>query len=160
MRPLDLAVELRGSRLDVDVLDAPVGHMPVEECLKLVSSVGTDRVNAKRELLDHVVDEIDCILLGVARVDLESGDSRRVINRGVLKPPDDPAVSLLQVEERDVDLNVMSGYLICVSMRVNRASADTAWEPVEPVSLEDSRDTGLRDPDVVVSLRDTVFARP
>ena len=49
--PFDFPVELRGSRFDVDMLDALVFHMPVEPSLKLMPPVGSDRVDPERKLL-------------------------------------------------------------------------------------------------------------
>ena len=52
-------------RLDVDVLNALIGQMPMELRLELVATVGPDGVNPERELLDHVVEEVDGVLLGM-----------------------------------------------------------------------------------------------
>ena len=52
-----------------------------------MTAVGADHVDAKRELLDHVVHEVDRVLLGVTSVDLERPDARGVVDRGVLEPP-------------------------------------------------------------------------
>ena len=68
MRSLDLPVQLWRASLDVDVFHAQVGDMPVEERLELVAAVGSNGSNAERELLDHIVDEVDRIGLGVALV--------------------------------------------------------------------------------------------
>ena len=39
VRALDLAVELRGAGLDVDVSDALIGEVPVEQCLELMPAI-------------------------------------------------------------------------------------------------------------------------
>jgi len=65
----DFTVELRGSRFDVDTLDALVFHMPVEAGLKFVHSVGSDRVGPERKLLDHVIHELDGTRLVMLRED-------------------------------------------------------------------------------------------
>ncbi len=70
MRSFHLAVELRSTWSDVDVLHAQVCNMPMEERLKLVAAIRLDGADSKGELLDHVVDEVDGIGLRVASVDL------------------------------------------------------------------------------------------
>ena len=64
--------------------------MPVEEGLELVAAVGSNGSNAERELLDHIVDEVDRIGLGVALVDLQCTNSCRVVDRRVLIAPHRP----------------------------------------------------------------------
>jgi hypothetical protein len=59
----DFTVELRGSRLDVDMLYALVFNMPVETSLKLMSPIGSDGTDAERKLFDHIVDECNGSLL-------------------------------------------------------------------------------------------------
>ncbi len=88
MRALDLSVELGCSWLDVNVLDALVRDMAVEERLELVAAIGSDGLDPERELLYHVVDEVDGIGLGVALVDVERTNSRGVADRRVLVTSD------------------------------------------------------------------------
>ena len=88
MGSFDLAVELRSAWLDVDVLHAEVGDVPVEECLEFVATVGLDGANPEGELVDHVVDEVDGAGLGVAAINLKRADSRGIIDRRVLISPD------------------------------------------------------------------------
>ena len=68
--------------------DPLVLDVPMELRLKLMSSVCTNGVDAKRELLDRMVDEFDGVGLVVATVDPQGSDSRRVIDGGILKAPD------------------------------------------------------------------------
>ncbi len=75
---LDLPIELRGPRLDVDVPDALIGQVPVEEGLELMPAVGADRVDAEGEALDEVVGEPDRVRLRVPRVDVERPDPGRI----------------------------------------------------------------------------------
>ena len=96
---LDFPVELRRSCLDVDVFHAQVSHMPMEERLELVASIGADGSDPERELLDHVVDEVDCIRLSVAVIDLECTNSRGVVDRRVLITPN--GRSLFRVSVRN-----------------------------------------------------------
>lgn len=60
--------------------NALVLDVPVKLGLELVSVVGSDLANAERELLDDVVNEVDCAGLGVFLVNLQSPHPCRVIN--------------------------------------------------------------------------------
>ena len=91
MGSLDLPVQLWRTWLDVDVFHAEIGDMPVEERLELVAAVGSNGSNAERELLDHIVDEVDRIGLGVALVDLQRTNPSRIVDRRVLIAPYRPA---------------------------------------------------------------------
>ena len=51
--PLDFTVELRRSRLDVDVFHAEVSDVAVKERLELVAAVSSDGAYPERELRDH-----------------------------------------------------------------------------------------------------------
>src|SRR5215470_1049531 len=116
MRALDLAVELRRAGLDVHVPDTLVGEMPVEEGLELLPAIRAHRVDAKRELLDDVVEERDRVLLRVARVDLEGPHPGGVVDRRVLVAADALAALALQRQELHVDLDVMAGDLLLMAM--------------------------------------------
>lgn len=59
VRTFHLAVETRCLRPDADVLDALVGHVPVEPRLGLGVVGGLDGVPLERELGQHVIDELD-----------------------------------------------------------------------------------------------------
>ena len=85
-------VQLRGPGFDVDVADAVVGQMPVEERLELMATVRADGVNPKRELLNHRVYEGDGVLLRVAAVDAQGPDAGGVVD------------GCCQVDEKLVDL--------------------------------------------------------
>jgi len=66
-------------RLDVDVPNAFILDVPLELSLELVTAIRADRVNAKGELLDDVVDELDCVHLVVPVVDLQCSHPSCVI---------------------------------------------------------------------------------
>src|SRR3989442_1455940 len=63
MGALDLAVEPRSRRLDVDVADAGIEHVVVELRLELGTVVCLDHLNLEGQLLEDVVDELDRGLL-------------------------------------------------------------------------------------------------
>ena len=65
MRSLNLAVKLRCSRFDIDVPNTQVFHMPMELRLELVTAIGSDLLDAKREFADHMTDKVNCIFLRI-----------------------------------------------------------------------------------------------
>jgi len=85
VRALDLPVQVGARRLDVDVSDALVLDVPVELRLELVSVISPDGVDAEREAIDDVVDEVDRVRLGVLVVDAQRTDPRGVVDRRVLR---------------------------------------------------------------------------
>ena len=46
-------------------------YMPVELCLELMPSIGSDGIDPKRELLDHIINELDGALSIMFLVDLK-----------------------------------------------------------------------------------------
>jgi len=71
----------------------------MEESLELVAAVRADGAYPERELLHHVVDEVDGIRLGVPTIDLECTDPRRVVDRRVLVAPYGRSLLSCQREE-------------------------------------------------------------
>jgi hypothetical protein len=110
--PLDFAVELRRPRFDVDVFQAQVRYVPVEQRLELVTAIGSNRSYPKRELVHHVVDEVDSVGLGVAAVDLECANSCGVVDGRVLITSHRRALLPLQCQELHVYLHVVAGNLL------------------------------------------------
>src|SRR6516225_4150879 len=153
VRAFDLPVELRRPRLNVDVSDALIGQMPMEQRLELMPAVRPHGVNPERELLDDMVDEGNRVLLGVTPVDLESPHPGGIIDRRVLVTPNPLAVFALQRQELHVDLHVMAGDLFLVPMRVHGAPPDAIREPIHAMALEGAVHRGVADPDVMVALQ-------
>ena len=92
--------------------------------LELMATVGPYRMHPKRKLLDHVVEEVHGVLLGMARVDLQRSDACSVINGRVLISPRRPPVFPDELQERDVNLHVVPRDLLGVPVRVHRSSPD------------------------------------
>ena len=113
----DLAIELRGPRLAVDVLNALIDQMPMELRLELVATVGSDGVNPERERLDHIVEEVDGVLLGMPWVNLDGADARGVINGRELVATRRLAGLVSQLQERDIQLHVVPVDLLGVEAR-------------------------------------------
>ena len=151
--PLNLPVELRRSCLDVDVLHAQVSHVPVEERLELVAAIGADRSDPERELLDHVVDEVDRIRLSVAVIDLECTNSRGVVDRRVLITPNGRSLLSRKSQELHVYLHVMARNLLLVPVRVHGTSPNSIRKFRHAVALADPIDGRIGGLDVVVALQ-------
>ena len=74
--------------------------------------VGADALDAERELVDDVIDEVDGIDLVVAAVDLQSPDAGGIIDRRVLVALDHAALYPFEDQELDVHLDVMAWDLL------------------------------------------------
>lgn len=66
MGPLDLAIQLRCSALDIGVADALVLDMPVELGLELMAVIGPNFLDAEREPFNDVIDKVDRGILEAA----------------------------------------------------------------------------------------------
>ena len=80
MGSLDLPVQLRRARLDVDMLHPQISDVPVEQGLELVTSIRADHADSEREPLDDVVDEIDGVRLRLTFVGLQRANSDGIID--------------------------------------------------------------------------------
>jgi hypothetical protein len=96
VRPFHFTIHLWGSGFDVDMPDPSVLDMPMELRLELMTPVCTNCMDAKRELLDGIVDEFNRAFLVVSTIDLHGSHARGVINGRVLKAPDSMAVRGLE----------------------------------------------------------------
>ena len=140
MGAFDFAIELRRARLDVDVFHAQVGDVPVEERLELVTSIGSDGADPKREFLHDGVDEVDGVGLGVASINLERSYSCGVVDCRVLVATNRRALLTLERQELDVYLHMVAGNLLLVAVRVYGAPSDAVRESVEAMPLADPMD--------------------
>jgi hypothetical protein len=120
--PFNFAVELWRSGFDVDMPDPPVLDMPMELRLELMTPICTNRVDAKWELVDRVVNEFDGVCLIVTVVDPEGSHARGVIDGRVLKAPDSMPLGGLEAHNLHVCLDMMAWDLLGVSVRVNGSS--------------------------------------
>ena len=127
--------------------------MPVKERLELVAAIGADRLDPEWELLDHVIDEVDGVGLGVALVDLQCTNSRRIIDRRVLLAPNRTASFSLQGQELHVHLHVMPGHLLLVAVRVYSPPSDAVRESAHAMSPADPIDRRIGGLDAVVAIQ-------
>ncbi len=110
--------------------DPLVLDMPVEFGLELMAVIGPDFLDAERELVDDIVNEVDGIGLGMSIVDLERANAGGVIDGGVLEPPHGLAGFTFEDEEFDVHLNMMAWHLLVVALGVDFTDARSARKSV------------------------------
>ncbi len=101
------------------MVNSLIFDMPVELSLKFMSAVRSHSVDAKWELVDHVVDELTGVDLVVPGVDSQSTYTRCIIDRGVLVSPDSPLIFIQTFQELNINLNMMSRYLLFISLGVD-----------------------------------------
>ena len=151
MGSLDLAVQLWSSTFDVSMADALIFDVPVELGLELVAVVGSDFLDAERELFDDVIDKVLSVGLCVFVVNLERPDTCSVVNSGILEAADFLAAFADESEELDVHLDVMAGNLLVVTLGVNFAHAGSARQSANTVTTQNARHASVRDCDAVIS---------
>ena len=151
MRALDLAVEPRGARPDVHVLDAEVLDVPVERGLKLGAVVGLDAHHAERQLLEHVVDELDRRFLVQTLIDAQDPQPRAVVDRRELVVP--ASGSLERLDELHVELHLVAGLglLVALPALVMRHVALRGRQTAEAEAPEDAPDARDADHELVVA---------
>ena len=85
-------------------------------------------VNAKRKLLDHLIEEPDGVLLCMARRDREGADTCGVVDRRVLMAPPHRADRADQLQERENDLDGMPRDLLGIPVGVHGPAPDACGQ--------------------------------
>ena len=116
--------------------DSPVLDMPVELRLKLITPICTNRVDAKWELVDRVVNEFDGVCLIVTIVDPEGSHPRGVVDGRVLKAPDSMPVRGPEAHNLHICSDMMARDLLGVPVRVNGSSTNISWQSSGPMANE------------------------
>ena len=114
--------------------------------------IGADGAYPKRELLDHVVDEVDGIRLRVPLVDLQRSNSRGIVDRGVLVAPYRRSLLSDKREELHVTLYVMARNLLLVPVRVHGSSTHSVRQPGHAMPFADPINRCVLSLDVVIPL--------
>ena len=125
MRSFYFSIELWRSRFDIDVSHTIILNMPMKLGLKLMASVCPNRMDAEREFLNHIINELYGILLIVARIDLQRSDPGSIINGCILKTSDSVAVKVPQRNKFNIHLDVMAGNFFCITSSVNSSTGRT-----------------------------------
>ena len=148
---LDLAVELRGTWLDVDVADALVFKVPMELGLELMPIVGSHFADTEGELFDDMVDERDSAGLRVGLIDFEGPDAGGIIDVCVLISFDGFVVFALESQKLNINLDLLTRYLFLVRLGVDFAQFCAARQPADANALEDAINARTRYFDIVVA---------
>ncbi len=101
-----------------------------------MTAIRTNGMDAERELLDNVIDKIDCALLVMPSVDLQRADASGVIDGGELITTDFLAVLRGQGEELHVYLDLMTRNLLGVTTGMDCSPSNLARQTPDPVALE------------------------
>jgi hypothetical protein len=102
------SAKLGRAGLDVYIADTEVFDMPMERELELAAIIGSDFSDPEWELVDDVIDKVDCASLGMLLVDLERADAGSVINGGVLELPDLRSLIFNENQDFNVHLDMMA----------------------------------------------------
>lgn len=154
MGTFDLAIEPGGGRFDIDVIDALIEQVPVEDLPELFAVIGLDLLDLERQFREHMVDEPDRSLLVMGRIGPQHPQSSAVINRRVL------VVTLLAsglpkwLNELHIDLQRMAWALLLVTLPPCLFAFVTLRrrQPAQPEFLQDPPDPRRANGQVVVAL--------
>jgi hypothetical protein len=97
MRSFNFPIELGRSRFNIDVPYPFVLDMPVKLSLKLMASVCSDRMDTEGKLFNHIINELDSILLIMTRINFHGPDPGCIINSRILKASDSYPSKFLRV---------------------------------------------------------------
>jgi len=92
--------------------------MPMEFGLELVAVICPNFTDAKRELFDNVINEVDRACLRVFLTNLESTNSGCVIDGSELKSAHFLATFSFEGQKLNVHLDVMAGPLFLIALGV------------------------------------------
>ena len=87
--------------------------------LKLMASIFSDRVNAKREFVYNIINKLNGILLIVTRIDFKFPDSGSIIYGCILKTSDSVALKVSQRDKFDINLNMMTRNFFGIASSIN-----------------------------------------
>ncbi len=144
-----LAVIADGRTVSEVALNAAIQHVPVEGGLKLGPVVCLDPLNAERQLLEDVVDELDSRLLVEAVVHPKHPNPGAVVDRGelVMLLPS----SAKRSDKLDVDLDLVArlGLFVSLPSVLVPPVALRRRQPAHIQAFEDPPDAGQADLDLV-----------
>ena len=101
-------------------------------------TICADRADAKRELVDDVIDKIKGIRLRVAAIDFKCASAGRVIDGRLLEAPDLLSTFFPEGQEFNVNLNRMAGSLFMVAFGRDLSYARPTRETVEAMPFQDA----------------------
>ncbi len=132
MRSFHFSVQSRGRGSDVAVINAQVLQMPMKFGLEFVTVVCADGVQAKRELLDHVVDEPDGVFLCMSGINFQGPDAGCIVNRCVLVTLQLKAAFINKSQKLNINLNVMTRDLFLIPFIAGNIPTETLRKIFQP----------------------------
>jgi hypothetical protein len=136
MRALDLAIQVRASRLDVHVPNIQTLQVPVELRLKLSAVVRLHHVDAERQPVPDVVDESDGGALVARVVDLQHANPGAIVNGGELIEPLAGAGDPLEELHVQLESVAWQRFLISLPPLAMGPMLLVGWKSVHPVTTE------------------------
>lgn len=109
MRALNFTVELRCAAFDVRVADAKIFNVPMEFRLEFMAVIGSDLTDAKRDLFDDAIREVDGIGLGMFFVGFQGPYLLCIIDSGILKTTHLFTLFSFEGQDLNIHLNVVAG---------------------------------------------------
>jgi hypothetical protein len=127
--------------------------MPMKLGLKLMASVSSNRMNAKGEFFNHIINKLNGVYLIVTRIDFQRPDPGGIINGGILKTSDSVALKVSQGDKFHINLDMMAWNFFAVTSRVNSTAWGTLGQASRTVSNQSAINTGNRSFNSVVALQ-------
>ncbi len=122
--------------------------------LEFMTIVSADFVQAKGELLDHVVDKPDGVCLGMFWIDFQGPDAGCIIDCSVLVTLQLMASFIDKCQKLDINLYVMTRNLFLVALvGGDRALATILWQPIQAMTFEHIVNTLTRYFDLVIAFQ-------
>lgn len=127
-------------------------QMPMEVGLKLVPVVCANGMDPEGEPGNDVIDKSDGIILGMLIIDLQGTDSRRIVYSCILESFYGRAVRPLDCQKFHIDLDMVTGNLLLVSVGDDGPLLCVLGETVQSITLENPVDAPRRDFHAVVAV--------
>ena len=92
-----------------------------------MASVCPNRMDAEREFLNHIINELNGIVLIVPWVDFHCPDPGGIVNSCILKASYSVALKVPQRDKFNINLNVMAGDFFGRKSSVNSSMGRILW---------------------------------
>lgn len=137
MAALHLAIQMRGTWLDIDVGHPKILAVPVEFSLVFVAVVDLYRVNPEGRCPADMINKVNGVGLRVAVVYAQNTGPGRIVDCRELVAPDFPA-ALVKGQELHVDLNAAPGHALFMALEGFHSAGPLSFrQNVHPVAHQD-----------------------
>ena len=99
-----------------------------------MTPIGTDGMDSKRELLDHVVYEVGGVLLSMTGVDLQGSNPGSIVDGSILESTNLLSLGVLECEKRNINLDVMARNPFGVTPGVDCSATDVSGQSSQIVT--------------------------